>query len=92
MRRFITLIDILYEHDTKVVFTASADPMNLFKPENIVDADEDLDHGDLLGTAEYTPVIKDEVFAFDRTISRLTEMQSTEYLRRASAAHTSDED
>eukprot|EP00944_MAST-04C_sp_MAST-4C-sp1_P006817 g6817.t1 len=92
MRRFITLIDILYEHDTKVVFTASADPMNLFKPENEVDADEDLDHGDLLGTAEYTPVIKDEVFAFDRTISRLTEMQSTEYLRRASAAHTSDED
>lgn len=36
--------------------------------------------GDLLGTADFVPQLKDEEFAFDRTISRLTEMQTTEYL------------
>jgi predicted ATPase len=85
MRRFITMIDVFYEHKTKVVVSAAAEPLQLFQT-NVPDPDAN-NHGDLLGTAEYTPVVKDEVFAFDRTVSRLTEMQSVEYLRIAGPAH-----
>ena len=88
MRRFITLIDVLYEHDTKVIFSAAADPIALFvSDDDKKSGDQEQDHGDLLGTKEYTQVDKDEVFAFDRTVSRLTEMQSLEYLRRVGVAH-----
>uniref|UniRef100_A0A7S3Z7F6 EF-hand domain-containing protein n=1 Tax=Lotharella globosa TaxID=91324 RepID=A0A7S3Z7F6_9EUKA len=62
VRRFITLVDALYESRTKVVFTAQSYAHELFV-------------GD--GGPE------DELFAFDRTVSRLTEMQSLEYLEMA---------
>ncbi len=64
VRRFITLVDTLYENRVKVVFTAQAFAHELFV-------------GD--GGPE------DEIFAFDRTVSRLTEMQSLEYLGDAGA-------
>ena len=56
-KRFITLIDILYEHRVKLICSAEAPPDRLYKAE--------LGH---------------EAFEFDRTISRLTEMQSESYL------------
>jgi predicted ATPase len=69
-RRFITLIDALYERRVKVVVSAAAPPTELY---------------------EASPDSGDEVFAFDRTVSRLTEMQSREYLmqstRQASITH-----
>ena len=78
-RRMITLIDSLYENKVVVVCTAAAPPHQLFVAKGAADL-KDNKHGDLLGTATYVPVDKDEVFAFDRTVSRLIEMQSVEYL------------
>ncbi len=54
-KRFMTLIDALYEAHSKVIFTAAAAPEKLYT-------------GD------------DHAYEFERTISRLNEMQSEEYL------------
>eukprot|EP00587_Corethron_hystrix_P006170 CAMPEP_0113309504 /NCGR_PEP_ID=MMETSP0010_2-20120614/7520_1 /TAXON_ID=216773 ORGANISM="Corethron hystrix, Strain 308" /NCGR_SAMPLE_ID=MMETSP0010_2 /ASSEMBLY_ACC=CAM_ASM_000155 /LENGTH=532 /DNA_ID=CAMNT_0000164767 /DNA_START=81 /DNA_END=1676 /DNA_ORIENTATION=- /assembly_acc=CAM_ASM_000155 len=64
VRRFITLVDALYDSGTKLITLAEEAPENLF------------DAGD--GTGSH-----DEIFAFDRTVSRLKEMCSEEYLRRS---------
>jgi cell division protein ZapE len=57
-KRFMTLIDVLYDNRRRVIITAEA-------------AAEKLYHG------------TDHAFEFDRTISRLQEMQSTSYLPAA---------
>lgn len=67
VRRFITLIDALYDNQTKVILTADRDPITLFE----------------VSEAERADGTFDEVFAWDRTVSRLTEMQSTKYLSEA---------
>ncbi|WP_306252348.1 cell division protein ZapE [Parvularcula sp. IMCC14364] len=54
-KRFVTLIDALYEHKTKFVCSADTSPQDLY-PKG------------------------DGSFEFERTISRLMEMQSAEYL------------
>ena len=54
-KRFMTLIDALYEHRTKAVIAAEAEPQRLFDTES-------------------------HAFELDRTVSRLMEMQSAEYL------------
>mgnify|MGYP000011710298 CR=1 FL=1 len=59
-KRFVTLIDTLYEGKTKVIVSAAAPPQRLY-PEG------------------------DGAFAFERTVSRLMEMQSMEYLTLRSA-------
>jgi cell division protein ZapE len=56
-KRFINLIDILYEHHVKLICSAEAPPDQL-----------------------YRAGIGHEIFEFDRTISRLAEMQSESYL------------
>lgn len=74
-RRFITLIDALYERRVKLVITAAGPPEELYSA---------------------GPDSSDEAFAFDRTISRLTEMQSRDYLtaatRQASLTHGIEQD
>ena len=85
MRRFITMVDIFYENKTKLIISAEKEPQELFVTDGVDDDGEEI--ADLLGTAEYTTVEKDEVFAFGRTVSRLMEMQSVEYLRQAGPAH-----
>lgn len=54
-KRFVTLIDTLYDHRVKLVCTAAADPAHIY-------------------------AAGDGSFEFQRTISRLAEMQSSQYL------------
>ncbi len=54
-KRFVTLIDALYETRTKLIMSAEVDPHNLYKK-------------------------GDGAFEFERTVSRLIEMRSDEYL------------
>jgi len=56
-RRFISLIDELYDHQVKLIISAQAPLLGLYKGER-------------------------HVFEFQRTISRLTEMQSEAYLAK----------
>jgi cell division protein ZapE len=56
-KRFIMLIDVLYEHRVKMVISADASPQKLYHAEEGAEA-----------------------FEFDRTASRLIEMQSEAYL------------
>jgi len=62
VRRFITLIDALYENHCKIIFHAEDTPDRLFVTEDVEGYDE--------------------VFAFDRTRSRIEEMGSEEYLKK----------
>lgn len=71
VRRFITLIDELYEHRVKLICSASAGLKEIFP--YAVDASM-RNSGTLIAGEE-------EIFAFSRTLSRLSEMQTTEYLQ-----------
>eukprot|EP00158_Paraphelidium_tribonemae_P002671 Partr_v1_DN25567_c0_g1_i3_m20921 putative lactation elevated len=64
-RRFITLIDVLYENKIKVVCTSDVELKDLF----LIDAGDDPSNGD------------EEIFAFRRSMSRLIQMQSEEWLQ-----------
>ena len=59
-KRFVTLIDALYERKVRLVASAAVEPQELYRS-------------------------GDGSFEFERTVSRLMEMQSAEYLD----AHTS---
>ncbi|XP_048126820.1 AFG1 like ATPase a isoform X2 [Alosa alosa] len=83
-RRLITLIDALYDHKVRVVILAEAPLDDLFVQDEHHDdhAHEVLDELGIKQDAGSSLAIfsgEEEVFAFQRTVSRLTEMQTEEY-------------
>merc|ERR1719391_861981 len=92
-RRFITLIDTLYDNRVRVIASAQGPYWDLFRPETKSEQDK-LDENrmliDDLGIRASSEGSLDagvfsgeeELFAFDRTVSRLTEMQTKEYWKK----------
>jgi predicted ATPase len=78
--RFMILIDVLYEHKIRLFLSAEAEPFELF--ENVVP------HAEAKGRNDDGLVVDDNLgFTKDRTISRLIEMQSREYLTQHAEQH-----
>jgi predicted ATPase len=65
VRRFITFIDVMYEHKVKLLVSADASPEELYRAS--------------AGDGSRKNAARDEEFAWDRAASRLAEMQSKEF-------------
>ncbi|XP_019393408.1 PREDICTED: lactation elevated protein 1 isoform X1 [Crocodylus porosus] len=85
-RRFITLIDTFYEHKVRMICSASMPLQSLFLQEyhdggleesRVLMDDLGLSQDSAEGLSMFTG--EEEIFAFQRTISRLTEMQTEQY-------------
>ncbi|XP_028414667.1 AFG1-like ATPase [Dendronephthya gigantea] len=86
-RRFITMIDTFYDNKVRIICSAQATPQYLFEvsPVSTNQVEDQRALMDDLGIAENEGAslsmftAEEELFAFDRTISRLTEMQTRQY-------------
>ncbi|XP_013776734.1 AFG1-like ATPase [Limulus polyphemus] len=94
-RRFITLIDTFYDHKVRILCSADVPPEKLFVSVEDTEVTEDenrklMDDLDISQSSESSKASifsgEEEVFAFDRTISRLVEMQTTEYWEQREAS------
>lgn len=101
-KRFITLIDMLYDARTRVIFSSAVPIEQLFKlntdPNEYMDhKQESLNLMDDLGLhaseGKKLNLVtgEEEIFACDRTVSRVIEMQTNQYWDMFSADHTDKE-
>ena len=97
-RRFISLVDTLYDHKVRVVASGSALYWDLFRADEISEQDRLEEHRMLIDDLGIKAADKgsmdagvfsgdEELFAFERTQSRLTEMQTKDYQKKWSKAH-----
>ncbi|KAE8711237.1 putative Clathrin assembly protein [Hibiscus syriacus] len=84
--RFVTLVDVMYENKARLLCTAEGSPLELF--ENIVTVSDAQNMAPRTSSRsrrndDSNLCVDNELgFAKDRTISRLTEMNSKEYLEQ----------
>ncbi|KAI3775338.1 hypothetical protein L1987_49910 [Smallanthus sonchifolius] len=84
--RFVTLVDVMYENKARLMCTAEGTPFQLF--ERIVTISDAQSRAPRTSSRsrkndDYDLCVDNELgFAKDRTISRLTEMNSSEYLEQ----------
>ncbi|KAI7727757.1 hypothetical protein M8C21_013147, partial [Ambrosia artemisiifolia] len=84
--RFVTLVDVMYENKARLMCTAEGTPFQLF--ERIVTVSDAQSRAPRTSSRsrkndDYDLCVDNELgFAKDRTISRLTEMNSSEYLEQ----------
>lgn len=86
-RRFITLIDTLYDNNIRIVITADVPLDRLFVKEKKSDDGISDEHRMLMDDLKISKddaaasvfTGEDEIFSFDRTISRISQMQTKEY-------------
>nr|XP_024360156.1 AFG1-like ATPase isoform X3 [Physcomitrium patens] len=88
--RFVTLVDVMYDHRTRFMCSAEGSPQELFaKVVTRADAPKKSDTRSVRHS-DADLLVDDELgFAKDRTISRLTEMHSKEYLKEHAKTHKS---
>lgn len=99
VRRFITLIDLMYDNRVRVVFSARVPLEQLFKLTNDDDHDHDQESHSILDDLQINAKEgrklsfisgEDEMFAYDRTVSRITEMQTNQYWESIPAPLSTD--
>lgn len=84
IRRFINMLDVFYEYHVRLVLSAAATPEKLFVPDDSSAPGKQQQQegsGQSSGQGQGQPHNReDEQFASSRAVSRLIEMQTSEYL------------
>jgi len=90
-RRFINLVDALYEHQVRFLCTAEAPPAEIFSKGGEQPLSSGVEDWAINTGGENLAIHtgEEELFMFNRCVSRLIEMQSEEYLAKG---HLKEED